>query len=123
VESGGRQRTRKGTRKVYQVVMRGELSARYAAAFEGMEMEAANGRTVLTGEVKDQPHLSGILDRINGLGLQLVSVLCVSDEPRNGTQSNKQTADDGHRNELEPPEPGRRRRRMARCQSSQEWTV
>jgi hypothetical protein len=49
VESGGRQRTRKSTRKVSQVVVRGELSARYAAAFEGMDMEAANGRTVLRG--------------------------------------------------------------------------
>jgi len=29
---------------------------------------------VLTGEVKDQPHLFGILQRLNGLGLELLSV-------------------------------------------------
>ena len=63
---------RKGTS--YRIVVRSELSARYAAAFEGMEMEAASGQTILTGKVKDQPHLHGILDRINGLGLELVRV-------------------------------------------------
>jgi hypothetical protein len=37
LESGGRQGTREGTGKVYRIVVRGELSRRYAAAFEGME--------------------------------------------------------------------------------------
>jgi len=82
LESGGKQSTRKGTGKVYRIVVRSELSARYAAAFEGMEMEAASGQTILTGELKDQPHLHGILDRINGLGLELLSVDCMSEKPR-----------------------------------------
>ena len=63
-----------GTRTVYRIVVRGELSERYAVAFEGMEMETSRGRTVLTGEIKDNPHLHGILDRIGALGLTLVSV-------------------------------------------------
>jgi hypothetical protein len=63
-----------GTRTVYRIVVRGELSERYAVAFEGMEMETNRGRTVLTGEIKDEPHLHGILDRIGSLGLRLVSV-------------------------------------------------
>jgi hypothetical protein len=63
-----------GTRTVYRIVVREELSERYAAAFEGMEMETKAGRTILTGEVVDQPHLHGILDRIGALGLKLVSV-------------------------------------------------
>ena len=37
-------------------------------------MEAKGGVTVLTGEIVDQPQLFGILDRINGLGLELLSV-------------------------------------------------
>jgi hypothetical protein len=32
-----------GTRTVYRIVVRGELSERYAIAFEGMEMEVKNG--------------------------------------------------------------------------------
>jgi hypothetical protein len=63
-----------GTRTLYRIVVRGELSPRYAPAFEGMEMEVKNGLTVLTGEVKDQSHLHGILDRIGALGLKLMSV-------------------------------------------------
>jgi hypothetical protein len=39
-----------------------------------MEMETETGRTILTGEVIDQPHLHGILERINALGLELLSV-------------------------------------------------
>jgi hypothetical protein len=63
-----------GTSTVYRIVVRGELSQRYAVAFEGMEMEVKSGQTILTGEIKDEPHLHGILDRIGSLGLRLLSV-------------------------------------------------
>ena len=63
-----------GTSTVYRIVVRGELSERYAVAFEGMEMEVKSGQTILTGEIKDEPHLHGILDRIGALGLRLLSV-------------------------------------------------
>jgi hypothetical protein len=82
LESGGKQRTRKGTGKVYRIVVRSELSARYAAAFEGMEMETRCGQTILKGEVIDQPHLHGILDRIGAMGLELLSVDCMSEKPQ-----------------------------------------
>jgi hypothetical protein len=62
-----------GIGKIYRIVVRGELSERYAEAFEGMDMQTKTGLTVLTGEV-DQPHLHGIFERINGLGLELLSV-------------------------------------------------
>jgi hypothetical protein len=63
--------------KVYRIVVRSELSERYARAFEEMEMETNSGLTVLTGEIIDQPHLYGILDRLSGLGLELLSVQCL----------------------------------------------
>jgi hypothetical protein len=63
--------------------VRSELSERYTAAFEGMEMETKSGLTVLTGEVVDQVQLHGILDRIGGLGLELLSVEC---SPQGRTQ-------------------------------------
>jgi hypothetical protein len=72
----------KGTRgTVYRIVVRRELGERYALAFEGMEMESKQGDTVLTGEIIDQPHLHGILDRINGLGLELLSVQALPEDP------------------------------------------
>ena len=70
----------KGTRRVYRIVARSELGERYASAFEGMRMETSEGQTILTGEVKDQPHLFGILDRLNGLGLELLSVEALPEE-------------------------------------------
>jgi hypothetical protein len=70
----GRILPKKGTGTVYHMVVGGEFSDRYAAAFEGMQMQTKDGCTILTGEVVNQPHLHGILDCIGDLGLKLVSV-------------------------------------------------
>jgi hypothetical protein len=77
MESGGKRMIRKGT--TYRIVVGSELSDTYAVAFEGMEMETKGGVTVLTGKIIDQPHLFGILERINGLGLRLLSVEALED--------------------------------------------
>jgi hypothetical protein len=68
------------TRTVYRIVAQSELSDRYAAAFEEMHMETKNGQTILTGEVVDQQHLHGILSRIHGLGLKLLSLQELSED-------------------------------------------
>jgi hypothetical protein len=70
----------------YRIVVRSELSDRYAGAFEGMQMETRDGKTILTGEVVDQQHLHGILDRINGLGLKLLNVQDLSEESHYRTE-------------------------------------
>ena len=69
-----------GTRTLYRIVVRSELGGRYAAAFDGMQMETKDGETILIREIIDQPHLFGILERINGLGLQLLSVQALPDD-------------------------------------------
>jgi hypothetical protein len=51
-----------------------ELSDKYAVAFEGMQMETKGGVTLLKGKIVDQPQLYGILECVNGLGLELLSV-------------------------------------------------
>jgi hypothetical protein len=70
---------KKGTAKVYRILVGSELDKRYASAFEGMRVEARDGKTILTGEVVDQPRLFGILQRLNGLRLELLSVEVLSD--------------------------------------------
>jgi len=80
MESGGTRMMSKDPGTVYRIVVRSELSERYAVAFEGMEMETKEGDTVLTGEIIDQPHLHGILDRLNGLGLELLSVQALPED-------------------------------------------
>jgi hypothetical protein len=74
----------------YRIVVRSELNGRYAVAFEGMQMEAKGGDTVLTGKIIDQPHLYGILQRINGLGLELLSVEALPEEVYAGPESKRE---------------------------------
>ena len=80
----------KATGKLYRIVVRSELGDRYASAFEGMRMEIKDGQTILTGEVKDQPHLFGVLDRLNGLGLELLSVQAMPDEDHSSSERDRE---------------------------------
>jgi hypothetical protein len=58
----------------YQLVVRGELDERYGYLFDGMEMERTHGTTAITGSVPDQAKLHGLIERIEELGLELLSV-------------------------------------------------
>jgi hypothetical protein len=58
----------------YRIAVRGRLSWRLASAFEGFALEPGDEHSVLAGEICDQAHLYGILDRVRDLGLELVSV-------------------------------------------------
>ena len=84
---------RRRTGTVYRIVVRRELSDKYAVAFEGMVMEAKDGVTVLTGKIIDQPHLYGIIDRINGLGLELLSVQALTDDANPGARAKREPED------------------------------
>jgi hypothetical protein len=66
----------------YKVVVRGELSDRFADYFDGVELKTREGHSVLTG-ILDQSHLYGVFARIQDVGLELVSVAEVleDDEP------------------------------------------
>jgi hypothetical protein len=93
MEIGGKQKMRRGTGRVYRIVVRSELSNVYAVAFEGMEMESREGDTVLTGRMIDQPQLYGILERINGLGLELLSVEAMPDDANPDARANRKSED------------------------------
>ena len=56
------------------MVIKGELDERFAYLFEGMRMERRGGQTTLTGVVRDQAQLHGFFERVEELGLELVSV-------------------------------------------------
>lgn len=58
----------------YEFVLRGEIGDRFGLLFEGMRLERDAGRTVLTGPVIDQAQMHGVIERIQELGLELVSV-------------------------------------------------
>jgi len=58
----------------YQLVIRGQLDARYLYLFEPLHVERTSGTTMLEGPVVDQAQLHGFIERIEELGLELVSV-------------------------------------------------
>jgi hypothetical protein len=65
----------------YRITVDGEAGPRYAQAFEGMQIHAADGATEITGPVVDQSQLHGLLGRIADLGLTLRSVTPLSTDP------------------------------------------
>ncbi len=58
----------------YRICVRGRLTERLGCAFEGMSLDPGDSQTALVGEIRDQSHLYGVLDRVRNLGLELVSV-------------------------------------------------
>jgi hypothetical protein len=65
---------------VYRIRITGALDERWAPWFDGLAITLDGGDTLLTGPVKDQAALHGLLRRVRDLGLPLVSVTRV--EPR-----------------------------------------
>jgi hypothetical protein len=59
----------------YVVTIRGRLSERFAASFEGLTLEAGEGITTLSGVFHDQAQLYGVLDRVADYGLELAGVV------------------------------------------------
>ena len=58
----------------YRIAVRGRLTERLASAFEGFAMQPGSEQSALVGEIHDQAHLYGVLDRLRDLGLELISV-------------------------------------------------
>jgi hypothetical protein len=68
-------------------LLRGEIGDRFGLVFEGMRLERVQGNTVLTGAMLDQAHLHGVIERIQELGMELVSV-----NPSKGPQMSSQSS-------------------------------
>ena len=58
----------------YRIVLRGRLSESFESAFDGMTLEHGPNRTVLTGDVRDQAQLYGLLGRLQEFGIELLAV-------------------------------------------------
>jgi hypothetical protein len=59
----------------YQIRVRGHLDSRWSEWFDGLDLaREANGDTTLTGPVRDQAALHGLLNRVRDLNLTLIAV-------------------------------------------------
>jgi hypothetical protein len=63
----------------YRLTVQGELSDNLKPAFPGMTLTRTNGNTTLTGDIRDQAELQGLLQRVSGLGLTLLEAKVVDD--------------------------------------------
>lgn len=59
--------------QTYRIVVDGRLSDRFADGFENMTQHQVGPDTVLEGNLVDQAQLHGLLDRIRGLGINVIS--------------------------------------------------
>jgi len=64
----------KPARLAYSFVIEDELSECHAAAFAGMKIERDDRTTIISGPVRDQAELQGLLSLIGALHLTLLSV-------------------------------------------------
>ncbi len=80
--------------RTYALEVEGELSDEMAYVLEGMRLRREHGNTVLVGVARDQAALQGLLQRLSDLGLTLLSVNAVADDP--GAESRPSTARPPH---------------------------
>jgi len=73
----------------YEIRLRGRLTPTMASEFEQLELNTTTAPvdTLLEGAVDDGAALHGLLRRIEALGLELVEVRRMADDPRNPTSS------------------------------------
>jgi hypothetical protein len=67
----------------FEIRVSGRLSDRARAAFPGLAVEEVPAETVLRGWSSDEDDVHGVLERIQSLGLELVSLRRVA-EPDQG---------------------------------------
>jgi hypothetical protein len=68
-------RATRGEPAVYQITVKGQLSADWRAWFDGMMItQDATGATRITGPVADQAALHGLLRKVRDLGLTLLAL-------------------------------------------------
>ncbi len=73
---------------LYQIRLVGHLGDEWTEWFEGLSITLeASGDTLLTGPVRDQAALYGLLKKVRDLGMTLISVNCLDPGPVDGTDT------------------------------------
>ena len=67
--------------RTYEITFTGEAGATLRAAFDDCEITIGTGTTTLRADLPEQSGLSGLIQRINGLGLEVIDVTLVAPQP------------------------------------------
>lgn len=65
----------------YEITFVGQASSALRAEFDDCDVTVGPGTTTLRAELPDQGALSGLMNRITGLGLQVIDVSLVAPSP------------------------------------------
>jgi len=57
-----------------KIIIQGHLDKKWMNSFEGMKISYEGDNTILTGILKDEAHMHGVLDIIRDLNIKLLSV-------------------------------------------------
>jgi hypothetical protein len=77
-KAGGRNLVQTQT---YEITFLGQAGSTLRAEFEDCEVTIGRGTTTLRTELPDRGALSGLMERINGLGLDVIDVSLVASPP------------------------------------------
>ena len=81
----GSQQAREGSSPVqpqtYEITFLGQASTTLRAEFDDCEVTIGPGTTTLRAELPDRGALSGLMERINSLGLDVIDVSLVAPPP------------------------------------------
>ena len=67
--------------RTYEITFAGQAGTVLRGEFDDCEVSVGPGSTTLRAELPDQSALQGLLQRINGLGLELVDVRVIAPPP------------------------------------------
>jgi len=67
--------------QIYEITFTGQAGTALRAEFEDCEVTVGPGTTTLRAELPDQGALSGLMQRITGLGLEVIHMHLVAPPP------------------------------------------
>ena len=67
--------------QIYEITFTGQAGSALQAEFDDCEVTLGPGTTTLRAEVPDQGALSGLMDRITSLGLEVIDMHLVAPSP------------------------------------------
>jgi hypothetical protein len=67
--------------QIYEITFTGQAGTALRAEFEDCEVTVGSGTTTLRAELPDQGALSGLVQRITGLGLEVIHMHLVAPPP------------------------------------------
>ena len=76
--------------RTYEVTFMGQAGATLRAAFDDCEVTVGTGTTTLRADLPDRGGLSGLIQRINGLGLEVIDVNLVAPRPPGTRKAGKE---------------------------------